>query len=432
MAEIPLGSVPSSTIDDTDNIVIAEGTMAKKVPYLDVKNDLLGIEVLTQTGETIKGAINKHETKIGDLTENGITEESLALAIKNDRTSLSDMASNWLKGKIINFMGDSITYNTSKNTVHYPDLVADILECTTNNYGISGGLLSGTGGMCDRVLTMDVNAIINVVFGGTNDYNNATHLGTINDNTKATFYGALNILCTNLLTNFHNATNVLMTPLKRSLAPTVGGGAELIEYVRAIQEIGKKYNFLVLNMYDNAPSFNPNISQEYSWSFDGLHPNDSYFQTFFARKIAMDLLSLNSNSCITSKTNALDYEVGSWIPSLEDTNGNKATISSIVGKYEKLGNKITLSFKFVFGTDLGTASGNLYIKGIPFTANDVYFANLEFITPSSDLNTEIVNGVVSNSSISVRIKKEETQITFLTTSNIPQNITLGGTAIYYI
>lgn len=87
-----IGNVPTSVLNDTDNILFAEGEAPKKQSYADIKNDILGSETLIQISKTIKGAINQHDTEIGDLTGNGITETSLALAIKNDRASLSEKA----------------------------------------------------------------------------------------------------------------------------------------------------------------------------------------------------------------------------------------------------------------------------------------------------------------------------------------------------
>lgn len=94
MADLPLGNVPTSIINDVDNIIITEGELAKKVPYLDIKNDLLGTETLA-TGLTIKGSINKHNTEIGDLTQlTTIDKTSLVKAIIENTASLSENTQN--------------------------------------------------------------------------------------------------------------------------------------------------------------------------------------------------------------------------------------------------------------------------------------------------------------------------------------------------
>lgn len=78
----------------------------------------------------------------------------------------------------------------------------------------------------------------------------------------------------------------------------------------------------------------------------------------------------------SANANTLDeYEEGTWTPSFTfDTPGNlNRTLSTQVGNYTKIGNKVKLSFSMATSTFLHTtASGNLAITGVPFAPkNDV-------------------------------------------------------------
>jgi hypothetical protein len=201
---------------------------------------------------------------------------------------------NWLYGKTINFISDSIGVVGYPN---YPTVVGQMLWCKVNNYGISGDKLTGVSGINARVLNMDTSASVNVILGGTNDYTWNTPLGNITDTVNTTIYGALNIMCNNLVATYPNAINVLMTPLKRSRASDIPTTYPLESVANAICEIAKKYNMMVIDLHNEAPNFNPNIAGlKDRWETDGLHPNTAYITTFLANKIAKNLLLLNSSS----------------------------------------------------------------------------------------------------------------------------------------
>lgn len=72
-----------------------------------------------------------------------------------------------------------------------------------------------------------------------------------------------------------------------------------------------------------------------------------------------------------------DYEFGSWSPFWSDASGNaifNATPSVNMARYEKIGNMVTCWTYFNMGSGFGTtgsysASGALYVSGLPFTAD---------------------------------------------------------------
>lgn len=59
MSDLPLGNVPLSILDDSDNIIFTEGQYAKKISYSDVKTDMLGSANLATTASKTKEAINE-------------------------------------------------------------------------------------------------------------------------------------------------------------------------------------------------------------------------------------------------------------------------------------------------------------------------------------------------------------------------------------
>jgi len=72
MAELPLGNVPLSTIEDNDNIIFTEGQYAKKIAYSDVKVDMLGSANLVTKEPKTKESINEIVQDIIDTGGYGI------------------------------------------------------------------------------------------------------------------------------------------------------------------------------------------------------------------------------------------------------------------------------------------------------------------------------------------------------------------------
>ena len=199
-----------------------------------------------------------------------------------------------LKGKKINFLGDSITegVGTSAPEKRYPDLIAADCGCIVRNYGISGTRIarqyhptvdnpSFDLDFPSRVAEMDPDADIIVVFGGTNDFGHGdVPLGTINDRDNTTFYGALHTLYRDLWEKYPTATIVVMTPLHR-----VGEHDALNEHgnpaiapfkvmADTIKEVAAYYSFPVLDLYA-VSNLNPELPIiKETFMPDGLHPND--------------------------------------------------------------------------------------------------------------------------------------------------------------
>jgi lysophospholipase L1-like esterase len=206
-----------------------------------------------------------------------------------------------LKGKIINFLGDSITEgfgteNTKK--FRYDNFLKKLCKLkATFNYGISGSRLAHQSVptveeprkdlcFCGRAYDMEKSADIVVVYGGINDYlSGDAPIGEWGDKTPATYYGAVWFLM-NLIREKHpKATVVFMTParchirditsLKPSPNPIKKSDAMPVAfYGEVIKQTAREFAIPVLDLYNTLP-IDPNKDEDKEkYTSDGLHFND--------------------------------------------------------------------------------------------------------------------------------------------------------------
>ena len=203
-----------------------------------------------------------------------------------------------LKGKKINFLGDSITegHGTSDwGTKPYHQLLkANCGLAEARNYGLGGTKIARLPVVTDhqfdqdfnlRAPSMDLDADAIVVFGGTNDFGHGTiPLGTMDDRDVHTFYGGLHTLCLYLIKTYISKPIIFMTPLHRlneilDHNNRVAAGNEnarpLLDFVQAIREVCEFYSIPVLDLYKESGMY----GQVWAWCEghmpDGLHPNDA-------------------------------------------------------------------------------------------------------------------------------------------------------------
>ncbi len=200
-----------------------------------------------------------------------------------------------LKGKIINFLGDSITFGSGVIDMNnrYDNVIK--ARCglkAVNNHGIGGTRIAYQPKasldpksdlyFCGRAYTMPLDADINVVFGGTNDYGHGNApFGEMTDKTPDTFLGAVDFLINMFREYYPNSTLVFMTPARRlgDEKPAVHvykipSKYVLKDYVDGIIAKCREYNVPVLNLYDEL-GIDPNIeSDNIEYTKDGLHFND--------------------------------------------------------------------------------------------------------------------------------------------------------------
>lgn len=211
-----------------------------------------------------------------------------------------------LEGKIINFLGDSITYGHGLEDVKYR--FSDILKEKFNlkaadNYGISGTriakqMLPNADSVedkldfCSRYNEMDQTADVIVVFGGVNDYQHGdAPLGNSDDCIPETFYGALNFLYSHLKKEYPFSLIVIVTPMHKICDTKKGGNFSetekpfiLEDYVNAIKKTAANYNYPVLDLYSHKELDPNNKSVKEKYVPDGIHPNSE------GHKIIADLL----------------------------------------------------------------------------------------------------------------------------------------------
>lgn len=186
-----------------------------------------------------------------------------------------------LKGHSWSVLGDSIsTPNLNNVSKKYWAWINERSEgMDIHNYGISGTRITNFSQRYNQMYYSD----IITVFGGVNDWGqpDPTPLGTITDTTNDTFYGALDILCKGLLTNYPKSTVIFFTPLgNKGFSPnyfyeeTNSLGLTIYDYADAILNVCGKYKIPVVDTCRNS-LLNPYIPEIKVECFvDGLHLNE--------------------------------------------------------------------------------------------------------------------------------------------------------------
>ena len=201
-----------------------------------------------------------------------------------------------LKGKKINFLGDSITAGVGVSIVD--NIYHQVMKrkyglSEARNYGVSGSRFAKQinpgenepieWDFCYRAEQMDKDADVVVVFGGTNDFGHGdAPIGTFDDRERTTFYGACHQLFSYLMTEYSYAVIVVCTPLHRLREEKTNGDngqkrynyGNLKRYVEIIREVAEYYSIPVIDFYKNS-LIQPNIEiNRVKYIPDGLHPND--------------------------------------------------------------------------------------------------------------------------------------------------------------
>ncbi len=205
-----------------------------------------------------------------------------------------------LKGKAIAFLGDSITEGIGvidRENNRYDNIL--MKECSLRavyNYGISGTRLAHQSvptaeprkDLCfaGRAYDLNPDADIIVVYGGINDYfSGDAPIGSKEDRTPATFYGAVWFIMDLLRTRYPGKTVVFMSPAKCSYdgidmrfpstrAIKKPDALPVEGYVRIIKEVSEEFDIPVLDLYRCLPIDPNNPEQKEKYTADGLHFND--------------------------------------------------------------------------------------------------------------------------------------------------------------
>lgn len=259
--------------------------------------------------------------------------EGTKFIISDDYQEDTGIKYNWLKGKIINFVGDSITKGSITNqpdgkTVMdnpFPESVGKLLECTANNYGVPGSALTDYMSKDQPIVNrcgpdkINPNAAINFLMAGTNDMTNTVELGDIGSSDSKTVYGALNIIAQTWRDQFPDTICIFCSTFRKANMVHNDNFTQY-EINKAIKDVAFKFGFVFFDMYNQAPMYNPEDAVLQSrWNTDSTHPNQAYVTKIFANYLANRLLSLHSDmdnepddyiKIYIDQTNGKDYYRG--------------------------------------------------------------------------------------------------------------------------
>lgn len=102
------------------------------------------------------------------------------------------------------------------------------------------------------------------------------------------------------------------------------------------------------------------------------------------RAISATQLTLTTGNLIMSDTKGIDfsatpgtgtsellndYEEGTWNPGADDASGNLFTLGIAIGRYVKVGNKVTANCYFTWTSKGSVTAGPMAITGLPFSSN---------------------------------------------------------------
>jgi lysophospholipase L1-like esterase len=259
--------------------------------YLSMKSDT-DVYVMPGTSWAVLGRLQEGQPAIATgKTDNGwfqIYYIGMIGYIPGDATQTWSVPGPTIWGNIaiegdikINALGDSITYGDklSDRTLAYPNVVAAKTGAVKlNNYGWNGSSMGGPhpDRFIDRYPTMDRDANLILVLGGTNDYGDfnkaGTPIGALGDLTPDTFYGSLNLLMCGLKQMYPDGEIVFMTPLRRvGYMRRNQNGYYLNQYAFAIQDMAAFWGVRVIDLL-NEPELDFSSKQSV-YLVDGLHPN---------------------------------------------------------------------------------------------------------------------------------------------------------------
>lgn len=199
-----------------------------------------------------------------------------------DKILLEELEQNKNNG-ICSCLGDSICYGTTPEGViqdTYMKLTADYYNYEYISYGLNSSCI-GIGdnhnivpSFCDRLSNIDSKTNYLLIEGGTNDWSHSTPLGTINDVTQDTFYGALNVIKKYMIDNLNSCFYAFIIPITRLNESNPNGQEHVLEdYRNAIKTFCETNRIKYIDINKEC-IFNLNNSNDrLIYGSDGVHPN---------------------------------------------------------------------------------------------------------------------------------------------------------------
>ena len=191
------------------------------------------------------------------------------------------------------FVGDSITAGSGTTKIYFEYLAERLGLSSVTPMSVGGSCISAASnyGQSNQPLINRYQNIpsadLIVVFMGTNDYGHETPLGIVNDTQDGTFYGALNTIVPELVSNHTSSKVVFVTPLHRYGFGTSnilgtrytydsvpnGVGATLGDYAEAIKTVCANNDVPVIDLYAEYILDPSDAVIRTEYMPDGLHPN---------------------------------------------------------------------------------------------------------------------------------------------------------------
>lgn len=314
--------------------------------------------------------------------------------VKDEDGGSDEIHNSWLKGKTINFLGDSITKGSwylngewqGYMDEPYPSVIASILGCSSNNFGESGTPIrhnSSNTGFVDRVSSLPV-ADMNIMFGGVNDLTGGT-LGTEDSTDINTIYGALKVIAQTFIDKNPKSVNVFISPL---MSDITGGAIKYDEIRRAIKYVANLYGFIFIDASTEAPMMNPNISKLNDAWLNGnlVHPNPEYHE-ILGRWLANKLVNLDSSGSVSNSVNSVGCKY------LSEMRSNTHTYLKVC--WDKLSNASELELKLIlsFGGELSITGNPYYDKS--YRTETTTTSIKAFLTDNSHWNSS-TSDIITN------------------------------------
>lgn len=204
----------------------------------------------------------------------------------SDYAKKSDIPISVLKGKSLLCIGDSISTNQNASKI-YSQVFAEMgIFSSVKTEGVAGREVSAKSSkgttykpLANVYMNMPEADII-TIFMGVNDYSHHTPLGTIADTTDVSFYGALHVVLTGLISMYPSSRIIWISPMHRDFG-TLGRDDTpnndnhiLKDYVNAIREVCEMYAVPVIDLFkmNGMSPLIPIIKSTYTT--DGLHLNN--------------------------------------------------------------------------------------------------------------------------------------------------------------
>lgn len=243
-------------------------------------NDIKNTEL-----QNLNSTVQNLETLIGNKSELPSGDRNIIASIKRiDSKTTTGGSTTENTSKLANkkwlVIGDSISdKNITKTSKWYFDYIAENTGIIPVNDGRSGsGYSKNSSGIAknikipDRISQLPTDVDVITILAGINDCGTngtPTELGTIEDSTTATFYGAVNITISLIKARYPETPFGII-----SFLPYYDSGAVQQARVDALEKVCKANFIPFLNLYNSCGFYIKDNNFKSSFIPDGIHPNE--------------------------------------------------------------------------------------------------------------------------------------------------------------